>query len=142
MNYLEQLAAEWYSFSGYFVRTNVPEGRELVHIELSSAADSWDARKTRFMGKKFVFNRTEYEQLLSLKIERLTRIAVVGYGRTPTSNRASGNVIKVKSIPEFFEELISYLRKLDPAKQTVPEGFPILRIIQTVAYMLRRKGAV
>jgi hypothetical protein len=64
MNFLEQLVGEWYSYQGYYVRTNVmvgprdaggyegeldvvafhPETREIVHVETSMDALSWDKR--------------------------------------------------------------------------------------------------
>lgn len=71
-NFLEQLAAEWYEYNGYFVNRNVHVGRRpkggweceldvvafnpstkhLVHIEPSMDSDRWDKRETRFR-KKF-----------------------------------------------------------------------------------------
>jgi hypothetical protein len=61
-NFLEQLAAEWYEFSGYFVRRNVhvgrrarggweceldvvafnPKRKHLIHLEPSMDALHWD----------------------------------------------------------------------------------------------------
>ena len=71
MNFLEQVAAEWFSLRGYFVKTNLkfgklpvggwagemdvlafhPQIRELVHIETSSDALSWKERCERFRQK-------------------------------------------------------------------------------------------
>jgi hypothetical protein len=68
MNFLESLAAEWYEYTGHFVRTNVrtgkragggwdgeldvlaydPVSKTLKHVELSSDALSWEKRKERF----------------------------------------------------------------------------------------------
>ena len=71
-NFLEELAAEWYEYKGYFIRRNVlvgkrpaggheceldvvgfhPETRHLVHIEASMDAAKWEERERRFQ-KKF-----------------------------------------------------------------------------------------
>jgi len=71
-NFLEQFVAEWYEFSGYFVRRNVhvgrrakggweceldvvafdPKGKRLIHVEPSMDSDKWEKREKRFQ-KKF-----------------------------------------------------------------------------------------
>jgi hypothetical protein len=78
-NFLEQLAAEWFEFQGYYVRRNVrvaprangghegeldivafnPSTRRLVHVESSMDADSWKQRELRFarkfeLGRKYI----------------------------------------------------------------------------------------
>jgi hypothetical protein len=79
IDFLEQLASEWYEFRGYFVRRNVrvgprpkggheceldvvafhPKRKHLVHIEPSMDADSWAQREKRYVkkfdaGKKYI----------------------------------------------------------------------------------------
>ena len=74
MNFLETLVAEWYEYSGHFVRANArtrkrdkggydveldvlaysPPDERLIHIETSGDANSWPERRSRFLGKKFV----------------------------------------------------------------------------------------
>ncbi len=81
-NFLEQLVAEWYEFSGYFVRRNVhvgrrkgggyeceldviafyPDGKRLVHIESSMDSHSWAKREKRFR-KKFEAGRKHIPKL-------------------------------------------------------------------------------
>src|SRR5690242_17667960 len=76
VNFLEQLAAEWYEFQGYYVRRNVkvgprargghegeldivafhPERRHLVHVEPSTDSQSWEKREQRYK-KKFAAGR-------------------------------------------------------------------------------------
>jgi len=143
-NYLEQLAAEWYSFAGYFVRTNVrarryreldvlaykPKDRELVHIELSSVSIGREQIR-----EKFNFELAEYERILGVKIDSLKRIFVTYH----PGSRSRENDIKVKSVSEFFQELISDFSKRVPGKQIVPDGFPILRTIQMVVWELKPK---
>jgi hypothetical protein len=68
VNFLEQLVAEWYRYTGHFVRTNVrfekrakggwageidvlaylPQRGNVSHIEISMDADSWPERKKKF----------------------------------------------------------------------------------------------
>ncbi len=68
MNFLEQLAAEWYGYRGYFCRTNIrfgktghgghigemdviayhPKTREFIHVECSSDSWSWEKKREIF----------------------------------------------------------------------------------------------
>ena len=101
MNYLEQLAAEWYRFSGYFVRNNVrarkrskggwdreldalaykPDTGELIHIETSGSAESVKEHIQSF-NKKFDFNHEEYESIIGTKVKELNLVAIFGWSRT------------------------------------------------------------
>lgn len=152
MNYLEQLAAEWYEYSGYFVRTNVrarkrvkggwdaeldvlaylPRTQSLLHVETSGDADSWPQRKNRFLTKKFVFSNADYEELLGCDISSLQRIAIVGWVNSAKSDLNWGNDIQVFFIPDFLREIASALRMRDPMREAVPESYPILRSMQMV----------
>ena len=100
MNFLEQLASEWYEYKGYFVRTNVkfgrrprggyvgemdvvgykPEAQEFVHIEASTDALTWTRRKEIFE-RKFIDARKYYMELFPFKqIDmRPRQIALVGF---------------------------------------------------------------
>ena len=162
MNYLEQLAVEWYSFQGYFVRSNVrarkrarggwdaeldvlayePKGQRLLHVELSGDSNPWQVRKSRFLTKKFIFTRAEYEDLLGFEIQTLERIAVVGYSRTSVADRKWGDGIRVVLVPEFLQVIADHIGKLGgPMRNVIPEGFPILRTVQAVAHWVRDSNA-
>jgi hypothetical protein len=152
MNFLEQLAAEWYEYSGYFVRTNVrarkrskggwdmeldvlayqPSTNALLHIEASGDADSWAERKSRFLRKKFVLTRMEYEEILGAPITEISRIALVGWAKEPKYDLAWGEDIEVLTIPMFLEQISNQLRDQSFMSNSVPEGYPILRTIQMV----------
>jgi len=157
MNFLEQLAAEWYEYSGYFVRTNVrarkrqrggwdaeldvlaylPRTQTLIHIEASGDADSWDQRKSRFLSKKFVLSVPEYCELLGCEIAELDRVALVGWSNTVKADLSWGDGIRVVLIPDFLREIATFLRSRDPMRQAVPESYPMLRSIQmTVGFCL------
>ena len=152
MNFLEQLVAEWYEYEGYFVRSNVrarkrmkggwdieldvlaydPSSRTLLHVETSGDADSWAARKRRFLTKKFVLEREEYEAILGCKVSNLKKVAVVGYARSTKADPNWGQDIEVVLIPHLMTQIARKLRSQPPTQEAVPEGFPILRAVQTV----------
>lgn len=149
MNFLEELAAEWYEYRGYFVRTNIkarkrakggwdaeldllayaPSEEKLLHIETSGDADSWPKRRKRFETKKFIFKREEYENILGSSVREVKKIAIVGY---PRSTKADLNWedIEVVLVSQFIKEIAFYLGQIDPLKEAVPEGYPLLRSIQ------------
>lgn len=157
MNFLESVVAEWYVYTGYFVRTNVrarkrakggydmeldvlaykPASAELVHVETSGDADSWTHRRERFLKKKFLLGPDEYKVIIGSEVRFLHRVALVGYSSSTRQSLDWGEGIEVKLIPDFFREITASMRKLDPMKTTIPEGFPILRAIQFAAAFCR-----
>jgi len=148
MNFLEQLAAEWYQFRGYFVRTNVKFGRrsrggwkgeidvlayspntqEFLHIETSTDANSRKAREEQFK-KKFRNAKEHYRELFPFKGKKLKQIAIVGFttARIPLN---FGDGIEVISIPNFIRQITQELRAKNPAQDAIPETYPLLRAIQ------------
>lgn len=109
MNFLEQLAAEWYEHQGYFTRTNLrfganangrgghvgemdviaykPEDDMFIHLEASTDASSWPERKERFE-RKFTDARRYYMEIFPFKhLGTFPRqIALVGFNRRPFQN--------------------------------------------------------
>lgn len=149
MNFLESLVAEWYEYSGYFVRSNPrtrkrqkggwdveldilaysPSDQRLIHIETSSDANSWQERKERFLKKKFILSREEYESLIGSSINAIEKIAIVGWS-SEKSDLNWGDDIKIMFIPQLLQEITTKLKETSPLKQAVPESFPLLRAIQ------------
>jgi len=149
MNFLEQLVAEWYSFSGYFVQTNVkfgklkaggyegemdvvafhPQTKVLVHVETSSDADSWEERKRSF-GRKFSGAEKYYPELFQFGYRSIEKIAIVGFGRTRPNSVSFGNNIIIKTVPQFVGEITANLKRQSPTTQAVPEHWSILRAMQ------------
>jgi len=102
MNFLEQLAAEWYEYNGYFVRTNIkfgrnaggrgghageidvigfkPETHVFVHIEASTDARGPLERKKRFE-RQFTNAREYYMEIFPFKEIGIKpkQIAIVGF---------------------------------------------------------------
>ncbi|MFB0557295.1 MAG: hypothetical protein ACETVW_05515 [Dehalococcoidia bacterium] len=152
MNFLEQLVAEWYEYGGYFVRSNVRTRKRakggfdveldvlaydlsnntLLHVETSGDADSWAERKRKFLTKKFILTREEYEAIIGRKINKIRKIAIVGYARSTKADLNWGQDIKVVLIPDLMSQIAGKLRSQHPMREAVPEGFPILRAVQTV----------
>ena len=151
MNFLEQVAAEWFTYTGHFVRTNIklnprpnggydneidilayqPETRELIHAEPSSDANSWEERKTKYLTKKFVFSDDQYSILIGkAKVNKLRKLAITGFGKSSKSSLDWGNGIEVVLIPSFIMKITEVLSEKSPLKEAVPEGFPILRGMQ------------
>ena len=148
MNFLEQLAAEWYEYSGYFVRTNIkfekrsrggwtgemdiiayePKSKKFVHIETSTDSISWPKRRERF-NKKFKDAKKHYKEVFPFKGSRLKQIAIVGFNKKQTSERFSEK-IDIVHIPAFMERITSEVKNKDPQKEAIPESYPLLRAIQ------------
>jgi len=107
MNFLEQLAAEWYQYKGYFVRTNIkfgrnargrgghtgemdviayePKTKDFIHIEASTDALAWSRRKEIFE-RKFTDARKYYMEIFPFKEmgRKPIQIALVGFNRNPS----------------------------------------------------------
>jgi len=152
MTFLEQLVAEWYEYEGYFVRSNVrarkrakggwdveldvlaydPSNNTLLHVETSGDADSWTERKRRFLTKKFILTRKEYEAILGHKVGKIRKIAIVAYARSTKADLNWGQDIEVVLIPNLMSQIAGKLRSQHPTQEAVPEGFPILRAVQVV----------
>jgi len=152
MNFLEQLLAEWYEYTGYFVRSNVrarkrskggwdaeldilaydPNSGTLLHVETSGDANSWEERKHRFVTKKFMLKREEYEEILGCRVSNIKKIAVVGYSRSTKIDLDWGEGIEVVLIPALMRQIAEKLQSQKHDQEAVPEGFPILRAVQTV----------
>lgn len=149
MNFLEELIAEWYEYSGYFVRRNVrvgrrsagghegeldvvafhPVDRRLVHIEASMDADSWPEREKRFARKFSAGDRHIRNLFEGLEIPpEIEKRAVFGIGSR--KNRSSLAGAEVVLLRDFLQEVLDGLRKASWSSQAVPEHFPILRTLQ------------
>ena len=151
MNFLESLASEWYATRGYFVRTNIkanrrgkggwdneldvlaydPQSGELVHLETSWDALSWDKREDRFLTKKFVFSDEQYAEIAGTTPSRIIKRAIVGTSRTQPKERW-GTDIEVTTAPNFIAEISEEIKKKHPMRDVIPETYPCLRSFQFV----------
>jgi hypothetical protein len=148
-DYLEDLAAEWYQFQGYFVRRNVrvgrraaggheceldvvafhPETKHLVHIEPTMDGDSWEKREQRY-AKKFEAGRKYIPELFrgTDLPEQPHQIMLIGYGRNTKGRTCAGG--SVTTIGELLQMICTTLKSRRVATEAVPESFPLLRGIQ------------
>ena len=147
MNFLEQLAAEWYEFNGFFVRTNVrlgkrekggftgeidvvaynPKDRTMIHVETSTAAGKKSEIATRLL-RQFKVASEQYDSLFDFKPKDIKKIAIVGTARTITMD--IGEDIEVYSIPQFIRMVSESMKKHPLQGEAIPEGFPLLRSMQ------------
>lgn len=109
-----------------------PSNGTLLHVETSGDAASWAKRKRQFLAKKFILKREEYEAILGCKVSKIKKIAVVGYPRSTKVDLNWGQDIEVVLIPVLIARIAEKLHLQHPTKEAVPEGFPILRAMQTV----------
>ena len=152
VNFLEQLVAEWYEYRGYFVRRNVKVGKrqkggyeceldvvafhpgikDLVHIEPSTDASSWEMREKRYT-KKFDAGRKYIPEMFPGLLDDTTtpeQIALLVFApRTQERSLAGGRVVHVSG---FLAEIVQHFKGFSMMSAGVPEGFPILRTFQFV----------
>ena len=107
-----------------------PEKSELIHIESSWDANSWEERKSRFIKKKFVYSHEQYEKIAECKIKAVRKIALCGLGKSAKVDLNWGNGIEVVFISKLVAEICSTLREKSPLNDAVPEGYPRLRAMQ------------
>lgn len=154
MNFLEQLAAEWYECKGYFVRTNIkygrnpngkgghigefdvvaysPETKKLIHIECSTDSSTWENRELCFK-KKFSTAEENYKKVFTFPYKKIERIAIVGFHKANDKPNFGPN-IKIIIIPDFIKEITNEIKKKSPMQDAIPESYPLLRAIQYSAF--------
>jgi hypothetical protein len=123
MTFLEQLVAEWHSFLGYYVRTNVmvgkrekggwegeldvvafhPTTKELIHIETSMDALSWAKRRERY-ARKFETGRRYIPELFPFTHRKHGQVVVVGFPRGLREKYPLGKDIEVVLMPDLIRQ--------------------------------------
>ena len=151
MNYLEQMAAEWYEFKGFFVRRNVlvgrraaggyeceldvvalhPEEKRLVHVEASMDAHTWERREERF-SRKFEAGRKHIPSIFAgLDVPAdIEQIALLGYGSNKNRSTLAG--AKLMTVADLIAEIVGEIRSKRIASAAIPEDKPVLRTLQYV----------
>ena len=152
MNHLETLVAEFYEYTGHFVRRNVrsgkrarggydvemdvlaylPDTKELIHIETSGAATTWKRQREIILKKKFDVFKEKYEQELKCKISQVKKVIIIGWAKT--GSIVFDGKIEVIPIPAFLKKVAEELGKNKPSRGIVPEHYPLLRSIQLALY--------
>jgi len=144
INVLEQLAAEWFEYSGYYVRRNVragkneldvvalhPEKKKLVHIEASMDTGKWEKREARFK-KKFEAGRKAIPGLFKgLKVPKdIVQIALMGHASSKNYKTIGGG--HVVPLADFLSDIFSKIALSSLSLNPIPEQFIILRSFQFV----------
>jgi hypothetical protein len=151
-NYLEQLAAEWYEYRGFFVRRQLMVGQkpsggyegeltilavhlergDVVHVEPSMDAHSWEKREKRYrarfdLGRQFIPDLVGGKD----KARSLRQVALIGLGSSTNHPSLGGG--EVLSLGDFLVQILGAFRGGELAGQPVPQQYPILRTLQFVA---------
>jgi len=150
MNHLEELLAEWYDYKGYFVRRNVkvgprskggyegeldivafdPEHSHLVHIEVSSDANSWEEREKKYstkfrLGKEHIPKMFQHFNIPDIIDQRAVFLLASKVSRTIVG---SGTLYLVS---DYIKEIKQHIQEHKPiATSAIPEQFPLLRTLQ------------
>ena len=150
MSHLEDLIAEYYEWQGFLVQRNIKVGRlshggwegeldvvafhpvseELVHLEPSIDAHSWERREERFT-KKFKAGRKHIFRAVFPWLDRKTPLRQVAVLVSHTKGRDSvggGELISIDELVAEIRERIEDQGKM--AKNAVSERYPILRTVQ------------
>jgi hypothetical protein len=147
LNFLEQLAAEWFELNGYFVRRNIhvglrenrggyeceldviafnPKERHLIHIEPSMDSYSWNTRETRFK-KKFSAGKKYIPKLFEGfdDLPNIESVALLVYGSGRDRKTIGGG--EVWMIGDFLQKVRVGIKKRSISKNGIPEQYVILR---------------
>ena len=154
-NHLEDLAAEWLEYNGYFVRKSVLVGkrvnggfegeldvvglnaktRHIIHIECSLDADSWLKREARFK-QKFERGRKYIPSIFhDIGVdEQLDQVALMQFGGGDRETLGGARLVWVA---DFVADIVEHLAKKRPNKQAVSPTLPLIRTMQLVAQSSR-----
>ena len=151
MDYLEQLAREWYEYLGYFVRRDLwvgleangsyecqldlvayhPLHRHLVHLEPSLDLLPASEKERHFQlkfdaGKKYLHRM--FGHPAGLHVEQIA--LVLGTDHDHPHTIGGGRVLLLS---ELLAGIINRLVEIDPTSALVPEQWPIIRTLQFAA---------
>ena len=151
-NFLEELVAEWYEHSGYFVRRNVMVGKlkkggweceldivafnpqipDLVHVEPSMDANAWAKREKRYR-KKFNAGKRHIPALFKgLSIPtKIDQIALFGFASDANHKSIGGG--RVMTVQQLLVKIFESLKDSKIPTNAISENLPILRAYQFVS---------
>jgi len=156
MDYLEQLAREWYEYQGYFVRRDLwvglesdgsydcelcvvafhPTQQHIVHIEPSFDLLSWNEKEQHFHAK-FAAGRKYLHRLFGVEPHvHLEQIALILDDAHARAHTIGGGRILLLS--DFLAESLRRLSRIDIATSMVPEQWPLILTLQFVANYRRQ----
>lgn len=155
MDYLQQLATEWYEYQGYFVHRDLwiglePDGsyeceldlvafhplrRHLVQIETSFDLLDWKEKEQHFQlkfeaGRKYLHRSFGAESRVHLDQIAL----VIGDDDTPPAVAGA----RVERLADLLSAIIAELQSFAMAELPIPGQWPVLRTLQFLAAYARR----
>ena len=150
MEYLQQLATEWYEYQGYFVHTDLwvgleadgsyecdlevvafhPIRRHLLHIEPSLDLLSWKDKEEHFQikfaaGRKYLHRMFGNEPRIHFE-----QLALVSATEQLPHTIAGAKLVRVS---DLLGEIFAALSAFPISEWLVPEQWPLLRTLQFVA---------
>ncbi len=151
-NFLEELVAEWLEYNGYIVKRNERVGRRargsyegeldvvafnpvtnhLTHVEAEGAAASWKERECKFRRKFEVGDRYIKALFEGLTVPDKMEKKVILYGSNKNHRTIGGG--QVVPAQDYLLEILRELKNTSFMSRVVPEKYPILRVMQMVAY--------
>jgi hypothetical protein len=157
VEYLEQIATEWYEYQGYFVHRDLwiglqsdgtyeceldivafhPMRHHLVQIETSLDLLDWTAREEHFR-VKFEAARKYLHRMFGVQAH-LEQIALMVTDDGTHRSIAGGKIVRLS---DLLVEVMQRLCSFDMAESAVPEQWPLLRTLQFVAAYRDRLGPV
>jgi hypothetical protein len=151
VNFLEEIVAEWYEYTGYIIRRNDrvgkrkegghegeldviafnPQTQHLVHIETSMDSSSWPYRENRFKKKFDIGSRYIKSLFNGLDLpNNIEKIVILAIGSRNTHKEIGmGRIIFIE---QFISTILKELRDISYLKRIVPEKYPILRTLQII----------
>jgi hypothetical protein len=160
MEYLEQLAREWYEYLGYFVRRDLWVGLEadgsyecqldvvayhplrhhLVHLEpsldLLPSAEKERHFQLKFdAGKKYLHRM--FGHASGLHVEQIALVLASDHEHPHTIGGG-----RVLLLSELFAGIVEHLARIDPTSALVPEQWPLIRTLQFAAAYRARLWSV
>ncbi|MEZ8230691.1 hypothetical protein AB6C58_18140 [Vibrio splendidus] len=160
MNYLEQLVYEYYDHLGHVVIRNRrvglrenggwegeldivtynPETNEVLHVECSNDALSWENREARYktkfeIGEKYIPDIFKH---FDIKPKIKQQVLLGNVGKSERTTIGGGEIV---TLPDFLEGCIMNMRwsYIHMSDMVVPEEYPLLR---TVYYMTKHFNGV
>ena len=151
VEYLEQLATEWYEYQGYFVHKDLwvglasdgsyeceldivafhPTRHHLVHIEPSLDLLSWKDREQHFQLKFDAGKRYLHRMFGAEAHGHLEQIALIVSGDESALHTIAGG--RIVRLADLLAEILERLASFDISESLVPEQWPLLRTLQFVA---------
>lgn len=151
-NFLEELAAEWLEYNGYFVKRNERVGRRakgshegeldvvafnpktyhLIHVEASGDAASWKYRESSFRRKFAIGDRYIKALFEGLPVpDKIEKKAILFGSDKKHKTIGGGQVIPAK---DYLLKILRELKNTSFMSRVVPEKYPILRVLQMVTH--------